>query len=117
MKHFAVEVKKKETTLEVAKSVLQAAADCGYKFQKMESLDQDNFGSVRLQRFRMEQDPTALLNALFREGRAIVMVDGSLLLQDDRVGKVGLAWLCLSPRVIQVYRGPGDQYWKRQFGE
>lgn len=116
--NFAVETKRQTPKL-VVQLVLEIASELGYVFKSIQILDKLSIGSVEYQRFNLSDtvDLTNLLKELSKRDRAVISPssDGFEVRIKRRTAKVPFSLMQIAPRTSVRYRGPGDQYWKRQF--
>ena len=118
--NFAVETQHQSPKF-VAQLVVEVASELGYIFKHLMVLDKLSIGSVEYQRFKVSDsvELDKLLNELFRKGRAVIgsSSDGFEVRTKSRTAKIPISMMQTAPRTSVQYRGPGDQYWKRQFVE
>lgn len=116
--NFAVESQRQPSKF-VAKVVVEVAAELGYVFKTMQVLDKISIGSIEYQRFKVSDkvDLANLLDGLFKRGFAIIgpSTDGFEVKVRGKTAKIPITLMQTAPRTSVQYRGPGDQYWKRQF--
>jgi hypothetical protein len=121
MNYFAVETKGWETDHLAVEFILRTAHELGVRVPKIEVLDRFKLGSTEFLRYRVQEDPAGLLDGLFaQKGRSVIGVEGSgyiARLKGGRTGSVNTATMLALPRSVMAYRGPGAQYWERQFEE
>jgi hypothetical protein len=118
MSIFAVETQYQHPKA-ITQIVLTTAFEIGYVFKHLDVLDRIEIGSVQYQRFKVLDtiDVTELLDALFKSGRAVIGpgTEGFTIRIRSKVAKVPFSLMQAAPRTSVQYRGPGDQYWQRQF--
>jgi hypothetical protein len=116
--NFAVETQHQPTKF-VAKLVVEVASELGYVFKNLMVLDTLSLGSVEYQRFKVADsvDLGKLLDEVFKRGRAVIgpCSDGFEVRVRSKTAKIPISLMQTAPRTSVQYRGPGDQYWKRQF--
>lgn len=116
--NFAVETQRQPPKF-VARVVVEVASELGYVFKTMLVLDTLSIGSVEYQRFKVPNsvDLANLLDGLFKRGRAVIgpSSDGFEVRIKSKTAKIPISLMQTAPRTSVQYRGPGDQYWKRQF--
>jgi hypothetical protein len=116
--NFAIETQRQPPKF-VAQLVVQVASDLGYVFKTIMVLDTLSIGSTEYQRFRLPDslDLSNLLEGLLNKGRAVIKPcnDGFELQVKGKRAKIPISVMQTVPRTSVQYRGPGDQYWKRQF--
>jgi hypothetical protein len=117
MTYFAIQTRSVENDLEVTEVVVRAAHALGMKFTKVETLDRFTLGGTIFCRFKAEGDMTLLLDKVYKEGRSVIgQVSGSFVARlGGRSGVAPTATMLSVPRKTLVFRGPGAQYWERQF--
>lgn len=117
MNYFAVQSKGYETELDIAKLVIHTANDLGMTFTKIEVLDRFKLGATEFTRFRLKETVRGLLDQLHTKGRSVIGSEGPGF--TARIGtRTGLApttTMLAAPRQILTLRGPGAQFWDRQF--
>ena len=118
MSNFAVETQLQPAKF-VAQLVVSVASELGYTFKTMQVLDKISIGSVEYQGFRVPHnvDVGKLLDELFKKGHAVIgpSSDGFEVRVKGKTAKIPITLMQTAPRTSVQYRGPGDQYWKRQF--
>jgi hypothetical protein len=116
--NFAVETQHQAPKF-VAQLVVEVASELGYSFKTMQVLDKLSIGSIEYQRFKVSDhvDLGRLLDEIFRKGRAVIgpTKDGFEVRIKSKTAKIPISMMQTAPRTSVQYRGPGDQYWKRQF--
>jgi hypothetical protein len=119
MTYFAVQTRSVENDLEVTGVVVRAAHALGMKFTKIEAFDRFTLGGTIFLRFRAEGDMTPLLDKIYTEGRPVigpVAGTGEFIARlKGRSGAAPTATMLSVPHKTLVFRGPGAQYWERQF--
>jgi hypothetical protein len=118
MTNFAVETQGQHARL-VAKLVIEVASESGYIFKHLAATDKLVLGSVEYQGFRVANNITVtkLMDALLTKGRAVIGpgTGGFVARVRGKVANVPFSLMQAAPRSQVQYRGPGDQYWQRQF--
>jgi hypothetical protein len=118
MTYFAIQSRSVETDVEVTEVVVRAAHAIGMKFTKLEALDRFTLGGTEFMRFRVDGDMTLLLDRVYSDGRPVIgsVAGGEFLARlKGRSGVAPAATMLSVPRKSTVFRGPGAQYWERQF--
>ena len=117
MNYFAVQSRGYETELDMAKLIVYAANELDMKFAKIEVLDKFKLGATEFTRFRLSESVTDLLDALHAKGRSVIGSDvaGFTARIGSRKGVAPAHTMLAAPRQVMVFRGPGMQYWERQF--
>jgi hypothetical protein len=116
--NFAVETQHQSPKF-VTQLVVEVASELGYTFKVMRVLDNLSIGSIDYQRFEVSDNVNLvrLLDELFSKGRSVIgpCNDGFNIRIKGRTAKIPISLMQTAPRTSVQYRGPGDQYWKRQF--
>jgi hypothetical protein len=117
MTYFAIQCRKIENDLEIAAIVVRTAHALGMKFTKLDALDRFTLGGTDFMRFRVDGNMTALLDKIYETGRPVIgPVAGEFVARlKGRVGAAPAATMLSVPRKTTVLRGPGAQFWERQF--
>jgi len=116
MNYFAVEVREPDHVL--TEKILRTAQTLGLKFPKIDVLNRFTLGATKFLRFRVKEDGvTQLLDRLFEDGRAVVGTEsgGFVARMRERKGVCSATIMLAVPATSLTYRGPGAQYWERQF--
>lgn len=116
--NFAVETQRQPPKF-VAQLVVEVASELGYVFKALMVMDTLSIGSVEYQRFKLPDsvDLNKLMDEIFKRGRAVIRPcsDGFEVRVKSKTAKIPISLMQAAPRTSVQYRGPGDQYWKRQF--
>ena len=117
MRYFAVEIRGGEPDIVVVGLICQKAHELGIKFTKIEVMDRLTLGVTNFLRCRVKGCVAKLLDLLYGEGRSVVHAEGTgfVARMRGRKGVASTTMMLSSPRSPMVFRGPGAQYWERQF--
>ena len=117
MNYFAVETRTREPDIAVVELVIRSANEIGMKSSKVDALDRFRIGSTEFMRFRIKEPTKPLTDHLEGLGRGVVVLDGTTFIakSKSKTGTVSATIMFATPRTSVVYRGPGAQYWERQF--
>jgi len=117
MNYFAIQSRGYETELDMAKLVVHTANELDMKFAKIEVLDKFKLGATEFTRFRLKESVTVLLDSLHGKGRSVIGADvsGFTARIGSRKGVAPATTMLAVPRQVMTFRGPGAQYWERQF--
>lgn len=123
MKFFAVEIRESESNRAVVERVIRVAHALRIPFGRIDVLNQFSLGTVKFLRFAVpDKGLTAetlvkLLDRIYGDGRSVVKPEGGgfTACLPKRFGTCPtMTMLSTSPAKV-TYRGPGADYWERQF--
>jgi hypothetical protein len=117
MIYFAVQTRSIEPDIAVVEILVRTAHVLGMRFTKIEALDRFKLGTTEFMRFRMKEDATKLLDKLHEMGRSVIgsTPSGFTARLKDRTGSASTTLMLAAPQRSMVFRGPGAQFWERQF--
>lgn len=120
----AVELKKGETAHDAVKAFAYAVNDNGGTYTKLKVFGITEIGTKKYVRFASDCGTYTqpIIKRLIGEGRCFVAPSKTgylAFLTDGRTGRVSATQMqaVVAPGYGQVYRGPGAEFWERQFPE
>lgn len=117
MNYFAVEIHNQPDHV-LTETVVRTAAALGLRFKKLEVMNRFTLGATKFLRFRTQGDIGKLLDCLFTTGLCVIGQDSSgfVARMKSRKGAVSTTTMLASASITPlVFRGPGAQFWERQF--
>ncbi len=115
----AVELRDGEVPHKAVQYIMETANAQGRLFKSLELLGVLTLGRMRFIRFRFESK--ALSETLTTLDRGVVQQQGANYMltfpntEPRKVDIVTMTTLSGDPGIKRIYRGPGAQFWKRQF--
>ncbi len=118
MAFAAVELKDGEGPHEAIRYIMQTANTQGHIFKSLELLGILTLGRMRFIRFRFES--RALTDTLKTLERGVIQQSGGgyvLTFPKTEPRRVDIVTMTMAgdPGIKRIYRGPGVQFWERQF--
>ena len=120
--YFAVQIKKHETTHDIAKAVLEMSKAQALKLSKLDMLGELLLGVQTYVKFRVDSSElVSVLEALRQQqSRNVIWEQGGVfqaVLADGRKSEVSLSKMLTIPNGVEqrTYRGTGLAHWREQF--
>jgi hypothetical protein len=115
---FAVQALKGDSRASVAKTIFDKARARTIGFAALEFMDEFTVGSHRFLRFRIDVDPSPILNDLLSE-RGVIGRSGSYKVRfpSGRTADISHTTMQSEPRALYVFRGTNSKHWERQFAD